>query len=58
MEKTNKNGIQIISDVENLERLLRERLDREKQEGFTQNQMVIEMCQAQDRETGQYSGRP
>ena len=55
--KTNKNGITILSPAVDLERLLNERLDRERQEGYSQSSMVIEICQAQDRATGQHSGR-
>jgi hypothetical protein len=58
MEK-NKNGIPIIHDAVNLERLLMERLDRERQEGFCQDNELILQQRAQDRAIGKlgFSGR-
>jgi len=58
MEK-NKNGIPIIHDAVNLERLLMERLDRERQEGYCQDNELILEQQAIDRSYGKlgFSGR-
>ena len=58
MEKTTKNGIKILSQKD-LDQMVRDREDRERQEGFCQDNELILQQQAIDRSYGKngYSGR-
>ena len=58
--KTNKNNIPIIKKElteADFRQRIRDREDRERQEGYSFNPMVISESQRQDRATGQHSGR-
>jgi len=58
MENLNKNGIPFVSEKD-LEQMVDDQEDQDKQEGFSQSNIVIEMCQLEARIIGKlgHSGR-